>query len=278
MKSFSKTQSKAQSKAIDLMLHRHGEIISFGGKDAHPDPLNINQFTRKQFTRKQWAIVPRGDRRCRPVGWLGHDDLQTLLSAGVIEKNKIGYGLAASYRKRALAGGEKGTVKTFSAQHRQSQTRQLYHPDGIASPTQSTRGGTSTDRLLNLRDKAGHRFFQTHEIEAAARFMQDYARSRMGAVVTQNYDGGANARGTRANTAEDISNQALDARTRVMAALDAVGPGLDQSLKLLHETDTTMGALETNQQWARGSGKTVLKLALGRLSNFYGCEVGDGTS
>lgn len=245
-------------KIMKLMLEKQGEIIA--------QTNGMNGF----------AIYPRGDTRCRPVGWLDQDVMDQLLAKGVITKHTKSYILAPSYRRREHAAKSHGRSGAFANQHRQLEARNIYHPDRIKRPARINAHLSVLTRLACKTDKNGILFLTPDEIEAAHRFASDYARSMMGALATQNYSGAAGRERRTVNMAENISISALDARKHVMEALEYVGPGLDKALTALCGSDMSMSALETAENWARGSGKTVLKLALSRLSAYYGCQVGIG--
>ena len=247
-----------QRKVLKLMLARSGEIIPHDkGLDAY-------------------AIHPRGDRRCRPVGWLDTALLEQLLASGTVIKQKKSIVLAPSYIRRATASKTHGIGDIYANQHRQIEARDIYHPDGIKRPARINVHLSTLTRLVNQQGKDGQSFLAPDEIEAAGRFASDYARSMIGAIATQNYGNSVSRQRRNVNTAEHISITALDARKRVMEALKTVGPGLDKALTSLCGSDMTMGALETSENWAKGSGKTILKLALSRLSAYYGCRAGVG--
>jgi len=240
------------------MLAKQGEIIAQG--------TGANDY----------AIHPRGDKRCRPVGWLDSELLSEMLTRGVVVKQRKSYILAPSCKRRMEAANTNGRGEAFANQHRQLEARTIYHPDGIKRPARVNAHLSVLTQLAKRVDENGQTFLARDEIEAAERFASDYARSMMGAIATQNYSGTAGRERRNVNTAEHISISALDARRHVMDALEMVGPGLDRALTALCGSDMSMGALEASENWARGSGKTVLKLALSRLSIYYGCKAGVG--
>lgn len=243
---------------LKLMLDKRGVIIA---NDVRGDML---------------AIVPRGDRRCRPVGWVETKTLSRLLAHGSVVKKGDTYVLDTGFRHRETTAKTYGHNEAFANQHRQMEAREIYHPDGIKRPVRMNSHLSALTRLANTKDKNGQSFLDAHEIEAAQRFAADYARSMMSAIATQSYGDTASGGSRSINTAENISISAMDARKRVMGGLETVGPGLDRALTALCSGDMSIGALELSENWAKGSGKTVLKLALSRLSVYYGCRAGVG--
>ena len=241
---------------LKLMLDKRGVIIA------------------QQAQCDVYANVPRGDKRCRPVGWVQSETLAQLLARGSLIKKGDTYILDAGFRRRETEAKIHGRHDAYANQHRQMEARDIYHPDGIKRPTRINSHLSALTRLANMKDKNGESFLAAHEIEAAQRFAADYARSMMSAIATQSYGGNSGRDRSATNTAEHISISALDARKRVMDILETVGPGLDKALTALCSTDMSMGALELSENWAKGSGKTVFKLALSRLSTYYGCRAG----
>jgi len=245
-----------ESSILKLMLDKCGVIFEKGpGCDVY-------------------AIVPRGDKRCRPVGWVEDVTLARLLASGSVVKKADTYILDAAYRHREITAKTQGRNGAYANQHRQMEARDIYHPDGIKRPARINSHLSALTRLANMKDKNGKYFLQPDEIEAAQRFAADYARSMMSTIATQSYSGNSGNERRSSNAAEHISISALDARKRVMDVLHVVGPGLDKTLTTLCGGDMSMGALELSENWAKGSGKTVFKLALSRLSEYYGCRVG----
>jgi len=221
-----------------------------------------------------YVIVPRGDRRCRPIGWVERETLAGLLACGSVVKKDETYVLDAGYQHRNLTAKTHGNRDAYANQHREMETRDIYHPDGIKRPARINSHLSVLIRLANTKDKTGQSFLQPDEIEAAQRFATDYDRSMMATIAAQSYSGMSTRDRGSTNTAEHISISALDARKRVMEVLEIVGPGLDKTLTALCGSDMTIGALEMSENWAKGSGKTVFKLALSRLSAYYGCRAG----
>ncbi len=243
---------------LKLMLDKRGVIIA------------------QQARCDVYAIVPRGDRRCRPVGWVQSKTLANLLARGSVVKKNDSYILDKNFKHRETTAKIHGHDEAFANQHRQMEAREIYHPDGIKRPARINSHLSALTRLANMKTKNGQSFLDAHEIEAAHRFAADYGRSMMSAISTQSYSGNSSGDRRSINTAEHITISALDARKRIMDSLEMVGPGLDKALTALCSGDMSIGALELSENWAKGSGKTVLKLALSRLSVYYGCRAGIG--
>jgi len=247
-----------QSKILKLMLDKQGHILA------------------QSPASDTYIIVPRGDRRSRPKGWINKTELKQLLASGAIIKKDAAYVLCDSYIRRGKAAANHGRKHAHANQNRDLKQREIYHPDGIKRPARINQRLSVFHKLAAATNKDGSPVLQANEVEAGERFAADYDRSMMAAVATQNYGGVTSGGKSRVNTAENISISAMDARKRVMDALEIVGPGLNRALVVLCGYDWSLGQLENEQQWAKGSGRTILKLALSRLSEYYGCKPGVG--
>ena len=243
-------------KILKLMLERQGHIMAQGR------------------TSEIYIIVPRGDRRLRPIGWVDLSQLQQLCASGAICKKGRAYILCESYVKRSRAGVRHGRNNAYANQHRDLEKRDIYHPDGIKRPVRINQNHSVFRKLAKATNKDGSDFLQSDEIEAGEMFVADYGRSMMAGMASQNYQSMTSVDKGKENTAENISISAMDSRKRVLDALAMVGSGLDRALVSLCVGDWSLRQLEESEQWANGSGRTILKLALSRLSEFYGCKPG----
>jgi len=69
--------------------------------------------------------------------------------------------------------------------------------------------------------------------------------------------------------APDPRSSQLDARTRFVAAVDSVGPGLADIVWRIICAGEGMRQAETALGWPAGAGKLVLGLALDRIADHY---------
>ncbi len=246
----------SRAKTLKLMLDKQGHILA------------------QTETSEIFIIVPRGDRRLRPVGWVKLSLLKQILASGAVRKKGTAYVLCETYIRRTQTGANHGRANAQANQHRDLEKRDIYHPDGIKRPTRINQRLSVFYKLAAAINTDGTAFLQPDEIDAGERFAADYDRSMMAAVATQNYQGVTGGGKYRQNTAENMSVSAMDARKRVMDALEMVGPGLERALVSLCGRDCSLSQLETSEKWAKGSGRTILKLALAHLSQYYGCKPG----
>jgi len=161
-----------------------------------------------------YIMVPRGDRRLRPVGWVKKPVVKRLLANGAITQKGAAYILSDSFIQRSAAGAAHGLAQAHANQHRDLQQREIYHSDGIKRPARINHRLSVFHKLAKATNKDGSAFLQADEIEAGTRFAADYDRSMMAAVATQSYGAVTNGGKNRVNTAENISISAMDAKKR----------------------------------------------------------------
>jgi hypothetical protein len=123
--------------------------------------------------------------------------------------------------------------------------------------------------LGRRRDKDGAPYLDHDLLRAAERLREDFELAQMGTAVAQNWEGflTAGASGGRRSAGGPLAPR--DARARVAAALDDLGPDLGHIalrvccyLEGVEEAEQRMG-------WAARSGKVVLRIALRRLARHY---------
>lgn len=129
-------------------------------------------------------------------------------------------------------------------------------------------------RLRHRKDgKAAGPYLNQPQYEAGERLRHDFERADFSARVTANWgamrvDGGAHA-SLSDNRIAQVADAALDARRRVHAAFDAVGPEL---AGVLYYVCCIAGGLEPAERFLAlppRSGKAILSIALTRLARHY---------
>lgn len=123
--------------------------------------------------------------------------------------------------------------------------------------------------LARRRDASGEAWLTPVEIAAAEKLRDDFARAGTLGRLTMTWDAGPKTRGGRGPGAEP-AERARFAKDRIARALDEVGPGLREILEHVCFAGTALEAAERTLGLPRRAGKTVLKLALQRLSRHYG--------
>lgn len=219
-------------------------------------------------------LYPCGDRRKRPIAWLNRREFRSMCADGVFVPVGERFVLSKSFQARILTGASSHSNDTFSAQHRNMETQNMFHPDGIERLTRRNTRGRALNVLKRMKAAQGQAFLSADEVEAAERFMRDYHNSGLGRLGNQSYDRVFVDGDNRKNTTEDIAIAQLDAKKKMNRALSALGPGLDKAVIAVCSDHGDLEALERKEGWAKNSGRTLVKLALARLSDFYGCKPG----
>lgn len=218
-----------------------------------------------------YTAYPNGDRRRRPIGWIRPDDFRRMLSAGEIVKGAKGFEIVPSAQRRAGVSGD----DLHAGQHREMERQNF---SGVGGSFRASKVNVNTQsgvRALARRlEHDGEAFLSAAEIYAGESFSADYARASYGAVKTQNYLSTGGGGQGHENTAELASIAALDSRKRLKQAQYFMGPGLSHAVMAICAKEMGLEQLERAEGWAKRSGKTVLKLGLQRLVEFYGTAPG----
>ncbi|WP_394694170.1 DUF6456 domain-containing protein [Hyphobacterium sp.] len=186
---------------------------------------------------------------------------------GLIAEMDAGeYGLAVTLSTLA-----ERSVGDFRSSRAQSVSRNFIDEAGRISQRDINLADSPLARWLKPDPRTGLAWLSQVEFDAGERLRDDYSRSVLVERVTPDWEGYmAPVRTGRSRAKEDAPMSAMDARDRVIDALDAVGPGLDTMLSAVCLTETGLEAAERAANWPRRSGKAILKLALQRLAIHYG--------
>lgn len=124
-------------------------------------------------------------------------------------------------------------------------------------------------RLAQRRGKGGEPFLAEAEAIAGERLRLDFTRAGLTPSVTQRWGETTRGGGSRGG-GRDLSDMAIDAKTRVDAALTAVGPELSGILLDVCCFLKGLETVERERQWPARSAKLLLKAGLGALARHYG--------
>ena len=127
-------------------------------------------------------------------------------------------------------------------------------------------------RLAQPRGKAPA-FLDEAEVAAGERLRADFTRGLLLPGVSQRWDG-LPRQGRSGASGGDLSDFAIDARARVTAAIEAVGPELSGVLIDVCCFLKGMESVEKERQWPVRSGKLMLKTGLSVLARHYGFFAG----
>lgn len=124
--------------------------------------------------------------------------------------------------------------------------------------------------LARRRDKDGQTFLSPELVQAGERFREDYELAQMGQSAAQHWDRFMSSGDRSVLTGDEpVAAGPKAARTRILAALDDLGPGLSD---IIMRCCCFLEGLETAEKrmgWSARSGKVVLRIALQRLHRHY---------
>ncbi len=214
-----------------------------------------------------YGVYAGPDRRRRPAVRVSEREVRKAESDGVLEPAPGGYVLSADGQGR-LVRLLQPSDQPFADQHRQPQRCVVMEADGLRSAMASTRPGPLARYLKPVGGRPA--LLQPVHASAAEIFIGDYERSALTSRVTADWRAPPKGkhRSAPADRADAPSTR-LDAQARVMQALEAVGPGLDQLVFAILIREVGMGQTEREQGWPERTGSALLKLALDRLAVHY---------
>lgn len=171
-------------------------------------------------------------------------------------------------KARVLGGG---AVSGFAEQHITWGERNVIDDNGDVAKVRYNIAESPLTTLARRKDKDGRNFLSDDLVVAGEQLREDFEIAQIGPRLGQNWEKlitGAERNKALKNT-NDLGDKALNARKRVIAAMDALGPSLsDIALScccLLEGIETA----ERRLGWSARSGKIVLRIALQRLAQYY---------
>lgn len=218
--------------------------------------------------RAGFGVFAGADRRRRPFATAPEREVRAALSDGALCDGEGGYVLTPEGRSR-IARSEARTDQPFADQHRTVGLRTVMDAGGEQAVLADLDACAPLARYLKPQgDKPA--LLEAVHASAAQILVRDYERSALTSRVTMNWSPtpGARTRSAPKDRAEAPVSR-LDAQSRVLDALDAVGPGLDRLLTNVLLRDTGMGKAERDLGWPERAGAPALKLALDRLAIHY---------
>lgn len=208
-----------------------------------------------------YAVRGSADRRRRPLLALDEAAFAALArTPGLKPRPEGGWTLAArpappppdQAGRPGIIEGERAVVET----------------DGRLTPRRANLGESPIAWLARRKDAAGRPWLDPREAAAGERLRDDFHRAGMIGRMTMSWDAGPRSRGGRGPGLEP-AERARAAKARIAAALEAAGPGLRGILEQVCLAGSALEAAERALGLPRRSGKTLLKLALGRLADHY---------
>ncbi len=218
---------------------------------------------------------PRGDRRCKPAAWIDRPTLQRWIKAGYVIRMADRIRVAKNLQTRLAANdGAAPNAKDKACQHQDIEEKEMFDPQGRLRPVRINGRVTAFGRLARSTDARGVPLLSKAQIEAGILFARDYAKAGMGQVSTQCFDAVLVDDQRRYDRYEAAMISRLDRQRRVQEAISCLGPGLDRALIQVCCEGQSVEQLERAEKWGRNAGLEILRLALSRLSVFYGTQPG----
>ena len=215
-----------------------------------------------------WAAHEAGTVCAR----LSRTEAQDALARGLLREH--GRGLAAGTEARNWLARFQARSDAFAAQHRTMQTVTLIEADGGLYTAQKNTAHSPLAWLRRPHGSARTAFLSAAEFAAGERLLSDYERSSLSQKLCADWlaPAAAKSRCSPRNAVLDAADSALAAKDRFMAALSALGPGLDDLVFGVCIREYSLDSIERARNWPRRSAKVVLKLALQRLAQHYGLQ------
>ncbi|MGJ8561080.1 MAG: DUF6456 domain-containing protein [Litorimonas sp.] len=227
--------------------------------------LRGKALIERQAISGDWPAYPGGDRRKRPLFWVNSGDIDGLLADGVLVATDRGVGLSSETRRRLLYGhSAREVVETTE-----------FIPSGVERPVRRNVRGTVILRLARQTDRQGDALLRDAQITAAHRYTLDMLRAGEGHVGTVDLSAPKVDSTRRHDAAERAALSRLDGHRALQQARTAIGPDLSRLLNAVCGANERLEAIERAERWSRGTGLSVLKIALDLLVRHYGTVPGE---
>lgn len=227
--------------------------------------LHGKALIERQAIPGDWPAYPGGDRRKRPLFWVNSSDVAILLQDGVLLVTDRGVGLSGETRRRLLYGqSAREVVETTE-----------FIPSGVERPVRRNVRGTVIGRLTRQTDRQGDAVLSDAQVTAAHRYTADLLRAGEGRVGSVDLSA-PKVDGTRSHdAAERAALSRIDGHQALQQARAAIGPDLTRLLNNICGANERLDAIERAEAWSRGTGLSVLKIALDLLVRHYGTVPGE---
>ncbi len=208
-----------------------------------------------------YALRPAPDRRRRPLMMLDEACFRRLIEEpGLKLRPGGGWVMANAPAPPSPPPGRPGVVLG---------ERTVMEPDGVRTTRAANLGESPIAWLARRRGPDGRPWLTPQEAAAGERLRDDFHRAGAVGRLTMDWSGMPSS-GSGGGARLDPAERARAAKARVAAALAAAGPGLKEMLERVCLAGSALEAAERGLGLPRRAGKTVLKLALGRLAAHYG--------
>ncbi len=233
---------------------------------------NISNFQDGSKTR----LLLSGTDNAKMVCQLSQ--LDALHKASLISMDENTCALSSLGRKRIKRANAiaKGAVDGgFQAQH-QTVERSQKRVDGVLQDVAVNTSESPLHRLKTRKSSNGSTWIDDAAYEAGERLRKDFSQGQLMQKVTANWDLGMGSTSNQSGAGgkADLSNSAIDARTRLESALNLVGPELAGVLTDVCCFLKGLECVERERRWPPRSAKLMLRTGLNLLARHYGTKTG----
>lgn len=126
--------------------------------------------------------------------------------------------------------------------------------------------------LARHRDRFGNPFLSQNELQAGERFRADVTCAQLLPNVTVRWDGVSSQSSYNPKDSDSLSERMVAAKQRLNKAVEAVGSDFGSLLIDICGFLKGLETVERERHWPPRSGKTIFKIALGKLADHYGLK------
>lgn len=203
--------------------------------------------------------------------------LDALHKAALISVGDGGCALLDAGRKhlkRAQAALDPDSDNAFGDQHRNIK-RTTVRKDGLLSEARVNLNESPLMRLRVLKTKTGQPWLSDAAFAAGERLRNDFNQGQLMQKVTSSWDAARGSKGQKggAGGMADLSDSAIDARSRFHKAVDRLGPDLAGAITDVCCFLKGLQAVERDRSWPPRSAKLMVQVGLDLLARHYGLDV-----
>lgn len=212
-------------------------------------------------------------RLCGPAGALAvpADCLALAERLGLLTRDAddrlVAAAEARAFLRRALSqSAEDG----FQEQHRDTAAAAITDDRGKTITVRRNLSESPLSALARLKEKSGAAYFSSEAIEAGERLAADFNRAGLQPRITASWEPRLSSRPRgQAGSGGDLADSAAAARSRVHAAIKAMGPELAGAALDVCCFAKGLETVERERQWPARSAKLLLRAALLALARHY---------
>ncbi|MEM1419350.1 MAG: DUF6456 domain-containing protein [Pseudomonadota bacterium] len=239
-----------------IAMRREGGGVSDASETDRPDALLFSgrRSVAKPLDRLTWREVDELRRR----DWV--------LATGARDTLVIRFKISAAGR---AAAARRASAERVASQAAPKDAVRPGLTSGVGAATRNV-AESPLAWLARRKGSNGDPFLSRAEVEAGERFRSDFETAQMGPRLAQDWGRFLAVVDEGARRSRDAVGS--PAKDRVVAALQALGPGLGDAVLRVCCFLEGLERLEKREGWSARSGKVVLKIGLARLAEHYGLE------